>query len=429
MKTDITCIKDALEYIEAVPWTACAPGLDRMRAVLKKLGDPHKELNCIHIAGTNGKGSVAAMLDSVLRCSGYRTGLFTSPHLVRYNERMKISGQEISDEELTVYARRVQAAEQELAPLCLSVFEKLTAIGFLWFRDKGCDPVILETGLGGELDSTNVIEHPLISVITAIGFDHMALLGTTLPEISKAKAGIIKESCRTVVLKQEEQILDVFKDRAQKLSSKLTVADPNDLKLISQSTDSMTVQAKGYEGLIRLSLIGSYQLSNLSLVLSVIEDLSELGYPVTQDNVMEGLRTVQWPARFEIMCHSPLMILDGAHNSHGIRAAVDALTALFPNRKITYITGMLKDKEIDSMLSMLFENAGCFYAITPESSRACDADELASRIRSHGFKCIVAQDIISAVDMALRDAGTDDIICALGSLYMAGTVREYLKKG
>ena len=463
-----------LEYINKIPWTARKVGLHRIKALLEVLGRPDKDLRFIHVAGTNGKGSVCAMLESVLRAAGYRTGLFTSPHLLRYNERMKVDNRDISDDEFAEVISRVAATvdkiEQKLnntgdlesgkdsggknkkrhidketweSP---SEFEILTAAGILWFKEKKCDIVILEVGLGGEFDSTNAIEKKELAVITPIGFDHTAILGNTLREIASAKAGIITEGSDVVVSRQGREglianeyplkevltdkmsILNVFSSRCIEKKAKLHIPDTFGFKLISKDIDGQVFKSRYYDEPLRLSLVGEYQLLNALTVLESIRVLNKKGYKISKQAVEQGLKTVRWAARFEVLNRNPIFILDGAHNEHGIDAAVEALRWLFGDRKITYILGILSDKNIDAMLNKLYTNAKSFITLTPESTRALAGEKLAERLRGAGFEAVNFDTPQEAVDYAMEKAeqsvGTDEVICSLGSLYLAGDIRS-----
>lgn len=400
--------EEAINLINSVSWELRAAGLSRIKELLRILGDPQKGLIFIHVAGTNGKGSTCAMLESVLRESGYKTGLFTSPHLIRYNERIRVNGADISDDDFITLTEKVMKATEQL-PESPTVFEILTAIGFLYFAEQHCDIVILEVGMGGEYDSTNVIDTPLLSVITPIGLDHCACLGSTKEEIAKAKAGIIKKHGTAVISYENRDLRSVFDRRSDETCSRAIYSEP-------------------YKGPIRTALLGEYQRSNLSLVLTVIRVLvTEYGYRITEGSLNKGLSAVTWPARFEYLMKSPDLILDGAHNPHGIRGVTDSLKAVYGSKKIIYITGMLGDKNIDGMLDILTENAKLFYTLRPESKRACEAEALSERIRQRGYECITCDNVPAAIEGALRNAAVYDVICCLGSLYLAGTIREYVR--
>ena len=468
--------EECLQYISEIPWTSRKVGLHRIKALLEALGRPDKDLKFIHVAGTNGKGSVCAMLDAILRAAGLRTGLFTSPHLEKYNERMKVDGKDISDKEFAEVISKVRTAANTLdeSP---SEFEVLTAAGLQWFKKKKCDIVILEVGLGGEFDSTNVIEHKELAIITPIGFDHTAILGNTLGEIASAKAGIITKDCDVIcsrqsregliandyplreAVKSKMEILNVISAKCMEMHAKLHIPDTFGFKLISKDIDGQVFKSRYYDEPLRLNFIGEYQLLNVLTVLEAVKVLNKRGrlnligtsnnkgkqgknlnkpgsgkavkknIIISEKAVRKGLETVTWAARFEVLNRNPVFILDGAHNEHGIDAAVDALRWLFGDKKITYILGILSDKNIDAMLLKLYSNAKSFITLTPESSRALAGEKLAERLRGAGFTAVNFDTPKEAVEYALGKASeTDDVICSLGSLYLAGTIRECFTK-
>ncbi len=438
--------EECLQYISEIPWTSRKVGLHRIMALLEALGRPDKDLKFIHVAGTNGKGSVCAMLDAILRAAGLRTGLFTSPHLEKYNERMKVDGKDISDKEFAEVISKVRTAANTLdeSP---SEFEVLTAAGLQWFKKKKCDIVILEVGLGGEFDSTNVIEHKELAIITPIGFDHTAILGNTLGEIASAKAGIITKDCDVIcsrqsregliandyplreVVKSKMEILNVISAKCMEMHAKLHIPDTFGFKLISKDIDGQVFKSRYYDEPLRLNFIGEYQLLNVLTVLEAVKVLNKKNIIISEKAVRKGLETVTWAARFEVLNRNPVFILDGAHNEHGIDAAVDALRWLFGDKKITYILGILSDKNIDAMLLKLYSNSKNFITLTPESSRALAGEKLAERLRGAGFTAVNFDTPKEAVEYALGKASeTDDVICSLGSLYLAGTIRECFTK-
>lgn len=437
--------EEALKFINEIPWTSRSVGLHRIKELLDKLGRPDKNLKFIHVAGTNGKGSVCAMMAKVLEAEGYKTGLFTSPHLIKYNERMKINGEEISDAEMARVITKVANVSKKMEE-DPSEFEILTAAALLWFKEKKCQIVVLEVGLGGEFDSTNAIENKELAVITPIGFDHTAILGRTLKEITSAKAGIIIRDSDVVcslqnregligndyplkeVVMSKMQILNTISEKCRENNVKLYIPDIVGFRLLEKSIDGQVFKSRYYKNPIRLNLIGEYQLMNALTVLESVRVLNKKGYHISEDAVRRGLDSVEWAARFEILNRDPVFILDGAHNDHGIDAAVDALRWLFGDRKITYILGILSDKNIEEMLLKLYSNAKRFITLTPESERAFAGEKLAKRLRESGFEADNFDTAKEAVNFALQKSAesgrNDEVICSLGSLYLAGSVRD-----
>ena len=315
--------ESALEYIHAVQWAGHKPGLTRTRTLLAALGDPHKQLRFIHVAGTNGKGSTAAMLASCLQAAGYRVGLYTSPFINRFNERIQVNGQQIPDEELVRLVERVKPAAGAMADVPTE-FEIITALGMLYFAERHCDIVVLEVGLGGTLDSTNVIDPPECAVITALGMDHVKELGPTLADIATAKAGIIKPGSPVVsyggVPEADAVILRVAKER----NAPLTVVDFDKLKFEGGDLDAVTFDFDGLDG-VKLPLIGSYQPRNAAVAITALRVLRGRGWNIPEEAIRRGLETVSWPGRFELLRHTPPFLLDGSHNAHGMRATVQSL--------------------------------------------------------------------------------------------------------
>jgi dihydrofolate synthase/folylpolyglutamate synthase len=418
--------KETLEYISSINWKGSVLGLSRIRDLLEKLGNPQKELKFIHIAGTNGKGSTAAFLSSVLTEAGYKTGLFTSPYIEVYNERMQINNVNISDEELAEITTRIRpfADSMDDAP---TEFELNTAICMVYFKENHCDVVVLEVGMGGELDSTNVIDSPEIAVITAIGLDHTEELGGTIEEIARTKSGIIKEGCSAVVYKQADSVMDVFQKRCEDVSASLDISEPENILFKDQDISGLTFAYPGFEEL-KIPLIGSYQLENVALALKTIEVLKRKGWNISDEAVCEGLKKTRWPGRFEIIAKDPLFVVDGAHNPHGIRATAASIKTYFKDKKLVYIFGVMADKDYDDMLDQILPMAQEVHAVTPDNPRALEADRLAEIIREKGVDAYPHASIEEAVDCATQHAselGTS--VIALGSLYMIGDIKKYWK--
>ena len=295
------------------------------KELLSRLGDPQAGQSFIHVAGTNGKGSTCAMLAEILKCAGYKTGLFTSPHLERYNERFKVNGEEISDADLM----RLKAIVDDAANGLETVeFDRLTAMGFLYFKEQGCDITVLEVGLGGRFDATNAITDPVVSVIAEIGLEHTEILGDSIEQIAFEKAGIMKEGRPAVCMYQENGALDVFKNRADEMGCKMTVTDPARAVLHSISFDSQIISYRNRKEL-SLALLGSYQFKNVMLVLDTIDELKDQGYDIPDEAVRDGLMNVSWPGRFEVLRKYPLVIIDGAHNPSGAGELAECIKSLF----------------------------------------------------------------------------------------------------
>ena len=413
--------ESALEYIHAVQWAGHKPGLTRTRTLLAALGDPQRQLKFVHIAGTNGKGSTAAMIASCLQAAGYRVGLYTSPFINRFNERIQVDGQQIVDEELVQLVERVRPVAEAMEDVPTE-FEIITALGMLYFAQKQCDIVVLEVGLGGTLDSTNVIEQPECAVITALGMDHVKELGPTLADIATAKAGIIKEGCPVVSYGGVPQADAVIRQVAAQRHAELTEVDFGRLNRHGGDLDEVTFDFDGLDG-VRLPLIGSYQPCNAAVAITALRVLRSRGWKIPEEAIRTGLETVQWAGRFELLRHKPAFLLDGSHNAHGMRATVQSLRDRFPGEKFVFLVSIMADKDVDEMLALLAPLAVRFVTVAAHTPRAMPAAELAEHIRAYGCTAEAAPDIETGVARAV-ELGGQGPVCALGTLYFSGDVRS-----
>ena len=406
---------DFLQFYNDTPKFTHAPGLQVMEDLCARLGDPQKGLKCVHIAGTNGKGSCAAMVSAMLRAAGYRTGLYTSPDLTGPWERMQVDGVYINISDFARVTARVKAACVGLEEP--SYFEKITAAAFLWFAEQRCDYVVLETGLGGRLDATNVIENPAVSVIMPIGMDHTAVLGDTLAAIAGEKAGIIKPGCPAVTAVQPPEALAVIRDRAKAVGAPLHEVDIIILSPLSRSPAGQRFSYGGMED-ISLPLLGRHQAENAC---AAIEAGRALG--LSGNAIQKGLANAQWPCRFELMKTSPPFVLDGAHNGHGAAALAAGLKEYFPGQRFTMVMGVMADKPWREMLTLMEPLAARFICIAPEGPRALPAAELAAAIQT--VPAETADTLSQALSKCRAYGGP---VCAFGSLYYIGQLRELLKE-
>ena len=413
--------EQALEYIHAVQWAGHKPGLSRTRTLLAALGDPQRQLRFVHIAGTNGKGSTAAMMASCLRKAGYRVGLYTSPFINRFNERIQVDGQQIGDQELVELVEKVRPAAEAMTDVPTE-FEIITALGMLYFAQKQCDVVVLEVGLGGTLDSTNVIEHPECAVITALGMDHVKELGPTLADIAAAKAGIIKEGCPVVSYGGVPEADAVIRRVAAEKHAQLTEVDFGRLQVDGGDLDQVTFDFDGLDR-VRLPLIGSYQPRNAALAITALRVMREKGWNIPESAIRAGLETVQWAGRFELLRHHPAFVLDGSHNSHGMTATVQSLRDRFPGQKFVFLVSIMADKDVDKMLELLAPLAVRFVTVAAHTPRAMPAQTLAEHIRRYGCTAEAAPTIEAGVKRAV-ELGGEGPVCALGTLYFSGDVRR-----
>ena len=410
--------------IHQYAWTGRKPGLERTRALLASLGGPEASLKFVHITGSNGKGSTAAMLASILSAAGWRTGLFTSPHLYRFNERFQVNGAPIPNDALVRITERVLAAADTLAEHPTE-FELMTAIGFLWFAENGCDLVVVEVGLGGRLDSTNVIPAPEAAVITNIGLEHTAILGSTLTAIATEKSGILKRGCRAVLYRQSCEVEDVVRRACAEKSVPLTVTDPARLTLLRSDLDGQRFTYRGGAPLL-LPLLGEYQLSNAMTVLDTVDALRAQGWRIPAEAVERGLAAARWPGRLELVRRRPDLIIDGGHNPQCAQALAASLRRLYGEKKLIFLIGVLADKDWQSMVGEVLPLAKQVVAVRPESERAKDENELAAWVCAQGVPAEAHATIGEALDAALTLAGPEDAVCAYGSLYSVGELRHHL---
>ncbi len=418
-------LDEALRYIHEVCWKGTIPGLERIQALLDAMGNPERKCKFVHVTGTNGKGSTCAMVASILRKAGYKTGLYTSPYLIRFNERIQINGEQISDAdicELTEYVK----------PFAESIFERptefemVTAIGFEYFARHKCDIVVCEVGMGGEFDATNVIPAPEAAVICNIGLDHTEVLGDTLEKIAGAKAGIIKPGCDAVLYRERPSVEAVFEERCKALNAPLHKADFDSLHLLSHSLEGQVFDWERFHAL-RLPLLGEHQLHNAAVALTTARVLQKRGWKITDEQIREGIESVRWPGRFELMRKEPMFIIDGGHNPQCIEALVKNIRDYLPGRELTVLTGVLGDKDFHCMYRDVAQYAKEFITITPANARALTAEKLADYLRQFG-KPVTACDVVAdGVRLAIEHAGKDGVVLCYGSLYMIGDIDAALQ--
>lgn len=419
--------EQAIEYIHGVSWTFCKPGLERIEKLCDLLGNPQKKLKFIHVAGTNGKGSFCSMLDSILRASGYKVGLFTSPYIVRFNERMRVNGVDIPDDTLAELTERVKPLADSMTDKPTE-FELITAIAFEYFAREGCDVVVLEAGMGGRLDSTNIIEEPLLSVITGVSLDHTAFLGDTVEKIAAEKAGIIKAGAPVLLGGDDLDARRVVSARAQELLSELYSPDYNEIKNLTATLSGSEFDYKEYTR-VKLNLLGLYQPRNAALVLEAVKILKSRGLAVPDAAAYDGLSSARWCARFEIVSDDPLVIFDGAHNPEGIAAAVTAIEHYFDDKKVVVLTGVLADKDYRFIAEKLARVASCTFTITPDNPRALSASDYADVLASYGVESVATAGISEAVQLAtVRARKKGEALVCLGSLYTYSDIVSEIKK-
>lgn len=427
--------REALEYVEAELKGGCNPGLKRIKRLLELLGNPHKELKAIHIAGTNGKGSVSAMISSILKESKYKVGTYISPHLIDYRERYSVNGIMISESRFTKYTELLKdkieymKSRKEEIP---SQFEMLTALAFLYMRDEKVDVVVIEVGLGGRYDATNVVDS-MISVITSISYDHMGILGESIKEIAFEKAGIIKKNGLTILYPQKHiEAENVVGAVCRELNNKLIkvkadVVIPKKFGIDGQIFDYYYEDNKYND--IKLPLLGDHQLLNAAVAITTAVSLADFGFKIDKNDLLKGIENTRWPGRLSIVSNDPLIIIDGAHNSDGVSALSDALKKYFRGKELILVMGMLKDKEYSKSIEILSPMANIFIATQPLSERALSAEEVGREAKKYCSNVMIEPSLADAINKANNMYNSNSVICISGSLYLSGEAYKIITKG
>ncbi len=418
--------EEALAYLENYTWSKTRLGLGRTRELTAKLGDPQKKLRFVHVAGSNGKGSTCAMTASILQAAGYKTGLYISPYIQTFCERIQINGENIPEHRLAEVTEKLREAAETMEDHP-SWFEMVTAVAFQYYLEENCDIVVLEVGMGGEFDSTNVIDAPEVAVLTNIGLEHTEYLGNTIEEIARTKSGIIKPGCRVVSYDNVPEVKAIISEVAKENGAPLVFADPSGIRLVSRDLDGQVFDWEGKT--YRLPLHGEHQLKNASVVMEIVRELREQGWDISDEAVRRGLAEVKWPARFQILSRDPLFILDGGHNPQCAEAMTESLDALLPGQKVDFLLGILADKDYTQMIDILGPYAASFHCIAPENERALGVEALADTIRARGFETYAYNDLDEAIRAVLSSAEVNrrPSVC-FGSLYLAGEVLNYYDK-
>ena len=421
---------DAIRYLESYAWIGSKLGLDRITELLDRMDNPQDGLKFIHLAGTNGKGSTAAFLAAIFQAAGYKTGLYTSPYIHSFHERMQVNGIAISDEQLDciVANMRRHADVMDDHP---TTFELDTAVAFQFFKEQTCDIVILETGMGGGLDATNAIKTPELCVITPIDMDHMEYLGDTIQKIAKAKAGILKKHCPVISAKQRPEALKVLQQTANSLSAPFSQMDVSSIVPLEYNLHGQEFAFREFEKLC-ISLLGNYQIENAALAVSAVQRINAQGnFRISHTSIRQGLKHARWPGRFELCAEDPPVIVDGGHNAQGAMALAASIKRYFPNQKACFVMGVMADKDVEAILSPILPLAERFYTITPNNPRAMSAEKLAQLITEMGGK---AEPVEAGMHKAFETAKAKakqqgGIACYYGSLYSVGNARETLGLG
>ncbi len=418
-------LTEALEYIHSTCWKGSVPGLSRTEELLQPMGNPHKTLQYIHVVGTNGKGSTCAMLSSILQAAGYKVGLYTSPYIFRFEERMQINGTPISEDDLCRLTEEIRphADAMEDKP---TEFELITCLAFSYFARQKADIVVLEAGMGGEMDSTNVIPAPEVAVVCNIGLDHTEYLGNTLEDIARTKAAVVKEGTGGCVLyPTSQEVTQVVLERCKRVLVPLR----HPPKVTPVHADLQGQRFRRGEEEFLLPLLGIHQLSNAAVVLEAVECLREKGWNISAQALQQGLANTYWPGRFQVAKKDPLVILDGGHNPQCIDALVENIRLYLQGRDITVLTGVMADKEREEMYPPLAGEVSRFVTVTPNNPRALSAEDLAAYLSSLGKDAIpcdsVAQGVKTALNLAKQHHGC---VLVCGSLYMLGDVAAALEE-
>ncbi|GAA0092145.1 folylpolyglutamate synthase/dihydrofolate synthase family protein [Paraclostridium bifermentans] len=424
---------EALQFIHESHKFGMRLGLDNIKKLLELLGNPQNNLKIIHVAGTNGKGSTCSFISSILKESGYKVGLYTSPFLETFTERIRVNGENIREEEVGKIVSLIKEKIEIMVSEGYSYpteFEIVTAMAFYYYNQEKVDFVALEVGLGGRYDATNVIDRPVVSAITSISLDHTGILGDTLGKIAFEKGGIIKEDCPTIVYPQQEEASEVIKNICAEKKSKYMECDFKNIEIKSSNINSQiyncNINGKELRDL-EIKLIGDHQIKNSIVALNVIDYLNDIKITnISEENIRKGLLETKWPGRIEKISENPMFIIDGAHNEEGAKSLANSIDKYFENKNKILVIGMLEDKDIESVLDLLIPKFNNVITTTPDNPRAIDANKLKEKIERYNIEVTCKPNIKEAVDYALEISNKDDVIISAGSLYMIGNVRTII---
>lgn len=419
--------QEALNKINSLLRFGIKPGLERVAKLLSLLGNPQDSLKFVHVAGTNGKGSVCALLSSVLTAAGCKTGLYISPYVIDFRERMQMNGEMISEQELIELVEKTFPLAEQMAEdgEVITEFEFITALAMQWFAQRHCDIVVLEVGLGGRFDATNVIPVPLVSVIMSISLDHTAILGDTVEQIAFEKCGIIKQGGTTVCFpSQPRGALEVIKRIAAERENELIIPKMDEIQLLSTDLRGSVLRFKN--STLHLPFIGDHQIKNAATALTVIKVLRKKSYAISEQAIAQGFQNARFPARLEVLCDHPVILLDGAHNPGGAAALADAVRKYLPGENIVAVMGMLADKDVHTAISAFAGLFGHVITLTPNNPRAMPAEALAEQWREFCPNVQACSNIDQAIENAVQLAGENGAVVICGSLYLAADVRPHV---
>ncbi len=422
---------EAVEYMESLSSYGIVPGLGNIRNLCEKLGNPQDDLQFVHIAGTNGKGSVLAYVSTILKAAGYKVGRYVSPTIFEYRERIQINNHSITKKSLCEYVERMKGICEELVQEGKphpTPFEVETAMAFDYFKEQGCNIVVMETGMGGRLDATNIIENTLVAVLVSISMDHMQFLGKNLTAIATEKAGIIKKGCHVVTAGQEQEVLQVIDEKASEFSAPVTVAKEENAKKVRFGLEKQRFDYGQLKNL-EITLTGKHQITNAVLALEVVQALQQKGYTVSEKALRTGLKETSWPGRFTVLSKKPYFVVDGAHNEDAAKKLADSIEFYFTNRRIIYIMGILRDKDYEKIINLTHGYADQILTVaTPNQARTMSAYELATQVAKVHQNVTAVDSLEEAVEMAYLLAGKEDVIIAFGSLSFTGKLMNILEE-
>lgn len=418
---------EAVKKINSMLTFGIKPGLERIIELMERLGSPDRKLRFIHIAGTNGKGSTSALIASALSCAGYKTGLFISPYVLEFRERFMINGKMIPEQTLADIVEEIYPITEDMRAQdrIITEFEFVFAVAVCWYQREGCDFVVLETGLGGRFDATNMIDRALVDVITSISLDHTAILGGTYGEIAREKCGILRQGGTCVVYAdQQDEAMAVIKESAAALDNDLIIADGGSAEIINSNISKTRFVYRGLP--LEIRLIGDHQVKNAAVAADALFALRKQGIGLPDSAILEGFGKVSFPARLELMSESPLILLDGAHNPGGTAALAEAVKKHLSGYRLVGITGMLRDKDVYSALSCLVPLFDSIYTTEPDNPRKMTASDLRDTIESCCRHITVCTNREQAYSMALSELDDNSALVIFGSLYLASDMRRII---
>lgn len=421
--------EQAVEKIDSLLVFGSKPGLERIAELVRRLGSPDKQLRFVHIAGTNGKGSTCALTAAALTAAGYKTGLFISPYVLEFRERFMIDGEMIPKQILADITEEVWTVSEQMKSegLIITEFEFVFAVALVWYAREKCDIVVLETGLGGRFDATNIIEKPLVTAITSISLDHTRVLGDTVEKIALEKCGIIKKDGITVAYGcQPDGVSEVIRQSARAADNQLIIANAADASVISSDINGSVFEIPNDGITISIRLIGEHQVKNAMTAYCIIRALCSRGVEISNDAICKGFASVSFPARLELLSRKPLILLDGAHNPGGAEALAAAIRRYLPEKKLVAVAGMLADKDVGTAIGMLAPLFESIAAVSPDNPRKMLPAELAEIIRPYCPDVVPFDDLSIAFDHALSVVPEDGAIVVFGSLYLASDMRKII---